>query len=108
MTPLSFQPVFDPYHAVFRLLRLRAAVPRDRTLHYDHLRILDFYLTFPARMERIRVLPKHRGLRNRAVANAGATPYEHHPEGRSLFNRMKAFQTVAIQGLGRRRADHIA
>jgi len=102
MIPLSYQPAFDPYHTVFRMLRLRAAVPRGGVLHRDHFRILDFYLMFPSQMTRIRVQPKHRGLRNRAVANAGATPYEQQPDGRLLFNRMKAFQIVAIHGLATR------
>ena len=103
MTPLSFQPAFDPYHAVFRILRLRSVVLSAKPIHYDHLRILDYYLMFPSRMTRIRVQPKHRGLRNRAMANAGGTPYEQQPDARSLFNRMKPFQAVAIQGLASRK-----
>jgi hypothetical protein len=103
VTPLSYQPAFDPYHTVFRMLRLRMAMPRGKVLHSDHFRILDYYLMFPSQMTRIRVQQKHRALRNRAIANAGATPYEQQPDGRLLFNRMKPFQAVAIQGLATRR-----
>ena len=103
VTPLLFQPAFDPYHTVFRMLRLRTTMPRGRALHSDHFRLLDYYLMFPSRIVRIRVQQKHRGLRNRAMASAGATPYEQQPDGRLLFGRMKPFQVVAIQGLATRR-----
>jgi hypothetical protein len=46
---LLYHPAYDLYHCIFRILRLSAALP---TGEYDFLRIriLDFYLLFPAEL----------------------------------------------------------
>lgn len=102
MIQLSYQAAFDPYHAAFRLLRLRDALKAKIVLHVDHIRILDYFMAFPSRLEMLRVTPKHRKLRNQALAFAGAKPYEQQPDDRVLLERMRSFQAVALQGLASR------
>jgi hypothetical protein len=46
---LTYQAAFDPFHAIFRLLRLWSILKR-RPLPHDTVRILDFYLLFPFRI----------------------------------------------------------
>jgi hypothetical protein len=51
MTQLTYNEAFDPYHAVFRFLRLHLACDISAKLPFDTLRILDFYLLFPFRLQ---------------------------------------------------------
>jgi len=99
MIQLSFQPAFDPYHAIFRILRLRSILPSDDHAHIDRVRILDFLLAFPFRLEFVRVFPKHRRLRNLAVKESGAIPYGEQPDDQTVLGRMKIMQTAALETL---------
>ena len=51
---LIYHPAFDAYHCVYRMTILTQTV---KELEYSKLRILDFYLCFPAEIARIE-LPK--------------------------------------------------
>jgi hypothetical protein len=111
MIQLSFQPAFDPYHAVFRILRLRGIVERFGPLHKDLLRILDFYLLFPFRIDGIRMLRQHRKFKKLASAYMSAKPYGNQPEDRTIFDRMEPMQLAALQTLASRElidADQLA
>lgn len=103
MIQLSYQPAFDPFHAVFRLLRLREAVLKDGPLDKDHLKILDFYLLFPFRIDGIRLQQGHRKFRRLATQYAAAKPYGDQPEDRVLFGRMNTMQTVALDTMSAKR-----
>ena len=52
---LIYHPAFDAYHCVYRMTLLTQAV---RELEYSKLRILDFYICFPAEIANIK-LPKN-------------------------------------------------
>src|SRR5690349_18245742 len=99
MIQLAYQPAFDPFHAIFRLLRLRPVLVGSGSLHRDHVRLLDFYLLFPFRIEGIRLLSKHRGYRKLASVYATAKLYGDQPEDVTLFSRMEPIQTVALETL---------
>lgn len=99
MIQLAFQPAFDAFHAVFRLLRLRALVPLGTALPRDHIRIIDFYLMFPSRIGHIRLMPSHRGLRKIAAAHQSLKPYAEQPDDLIAFNRMEPMQTAALETL---------
>ncbi|MGE0184141.1 MAG: ABC-three component system middle component 5 [Parvularculaceae bacterium] len=96
---LSYQPAFDPFHAVFRFLRMREAVFSDMDLHEDHLKILDFFLLFPFRISNIQFKQAHRGLRKLSKQFDNLRPYGDLPEDRILFGRMNAMQDVALDTL---------
>lgn len=96
---LSYQPAFDPYHAVYRFLRLRETVLNIGPLHEDHLKILDFYLLFPFRIEGLRLKQAHRKYRRLASKYNFAKPYGDLPEDRALFSRMEALQSAALDTL---------
>lgn len=51
MTQLSYNEAFDPYHTVFRFLRLFFGCKLERAVPYDKFRILDFYLLHPYRLK---------------------------------------------------------
>ena len=103
MIQLTFEPSLDPFHAVFRFLRLRPMIAGLGALSRDHLRILDFYLLFPFRIEAIRLTHQDRKYRKLSAQYESAKPYGEQPEDRSLFNRMEPMQVAALDTLAARR-----
>lgn len=99
MTQLSFQPAFDAFHAVFRLLRLRDLVASIGPLPYQKIQILDFYLLFPNQIQNIRLAPRHQRLKKLSERYAHMKPYGELPDIRLLFERMAPMQTAAVQTL---------
>lgn len=102
MIQLTYQPAFDPFHAVFRFLRLRDTVLQQTELPRDHLRILDFYLMFPFRSGDIRLMPRHRRFKKLAQVYGSARPYGDIPDDRILFNRMSPIQGAALDTLAKK------
>lgn len=103
MIQLSYEPVFDPFHAVFRFLRLRQIIEQLGPFHRDLVRILDFYLLFPFRIGEIRLTPSHRRFRKLASVYDSAKSYGDQPEARTVFDRLEVIQgatldTLASQG----------
>ena len=99
MKTVTFQPALDPYHAVFRMLRLRDMIGLGNVIIFDHLRLLDFYLLFPFRFDEIRLAPTHRSLKKIASSYAGLRPYGDVPDSNLLFGRMRSIQSAAIDTL---------
>jgi hypothetical protein len=99
---LTFHPAFDPFHAVFRSLRLRRVIAQHGPLHRDHVRILDFYLLFPFRIEGIRLTPQHRKYRKLAQDYEQKKPYGDQPEDKNVFTRMELMQLAALDTLANR------
>jgi ABC-three component (ABC-3C) system Middle Component 5 len=99
MIQLTYEPALDPYHTVFRFLRLRPVIARSGPLHKDHVRILDFYQLFPFRIGEMRLMPKHRKFRKLAEKFESARPYGEQPDSRSLMSRMEPIQTAALDTL---------
>jgi hypothetical protein len=102
MIQLTYQPALDPFHTVFRLLRLRASVLGDKPISRDHFRILDFYLLFPFRSGSIRLQQGHRRFKRVAQEYEKFRPYSDIPEDRVVFNRMMPIQGAALDTLVRK------
>ena len=99
MIQLSFQPALDPFHAMFRLLRLRPVLREVGKLPVDHIRILDFYVAFPFRIGGLRVKPEHRRLKTGVMRFEWPTPYGDQPDDKTVLARMEPIQDVALQTL---------
>lgn len=99
MIQLSFQPAVDPFHTMFRLLRLHPLVQKAGKLPVDHVRILDFYLAFPFRIKDLRVKPEHRRLKTAAMKVEWPLPYGDQPDDKIVLARMEPIQEVALQTL---------
>jgi hypothetical protein len=102
MMQLSFQPAFDPFHTVFRFLRLNEIFSTKEILFPDQLRILDFYLLFPFRIDEIRLPNQHRAFKQIAKKYENVRPYGNLPEDNVLFRRMKPIQYTALETLADR------
>jgi hypothetical protein len=99
MIQLTYEPAFDAFHAAFRTLRLRPILRREKPLHSDHVRIIDFYQLFPHRIEGIRLMQQHRKYRRLAAAYESKKPYGELPEDKLLFDRMEPIQLTAYDTL---------
>lgn len=97
MSQITFQPALDPFHAIFRNLRI--IENENNTMHRDQLRLLDFYLLFPFRIRSIRLAPKHQKYKKLAEKYAHLTPYGEQPDAPLLFKRMEPMQLAAVETL---------
>ena len=95
MIQLAYQPAYDPFHTVLRLIRIALFLQAPSV---EQARIADFYLSFPTRLGEV-TFPK--GLRGRlrgALAQAPAT-YGTPPADEMVIRRMRPIQDAAIQTL---------
>jgi hypothetical protein len=99
MVQLSYEPAFDPFHAIFRVIRLADLIERVGPLHRDVMRILDFYLLFPFRIGEIRLKQPHRSYRKLASVYARKKPYGDQPDARTIFERIEPIQLAALHTL---------
>lgn len=99
MTQLTYNEAFDPYHAVFRFLRLHLACDIGAKLPFDTLRILDFYLLFPFRLQAMKLFASDTGWRKVSRAYEDRAPYGAMPEDSTIFARMEPFQRAAATSL---------
>lgn len=100
MSQLTFQPALDPFHAIFRMLRLLAAIRQP--ILQDHLRIIDFYLLFPFRIRLLRLMTKHQKYKKLADKYEHLTPYGEQPDAPLLLKRMEPMQLAALETLASR------
>jgi hypothetical protein len=80
MIQLTFEPAFDAFHSVYRLLRLFPIIKKHGSAHRDFLRILDFYQLFPHRIESIRLQPSHQKYKKISGVYADRKPYGQQPD----------------------------
>lgn len=99
MVQLSFEPALDPYHTMFRALRLMPIIETIGRLERDHVRILDFFLVFPFKLPDLRLKPEHRRFRALGKRYAAQKPYAEQPESDQLIKRMAPISDAAYQSL---------
>jgi len=99
MTQLTYNEAFDPYHAVFRLMRLWQGCSMKEKTHFDMVRILDFYLLFPFRLQNMSFFAADRGWRRISRTYEDRAPYGQLPDDQSIFSRMEPFQRAAVTSL---------
>ena len=93
---LRYHPVHDPHHAAFRFLRLLVERP-ERKLEALKLRILDFYLLFPAEIESIQFPNQIRRWKTRFRAESNK--YFSTVSRFSVFHQMQEPQEFALLSL---------
>lgn len=96
MSQVVYQEAFDPYHTIFRLLRINSAVIADGIVSFDTIRILDFYLLFPNRLLNFSFKSEHRRFRKIIKDLDIQKPYGYLPDAHGLFARMEAIQRAAV------------
>lgn len=99
MTQLTYNEAFDPYHAAFRFVRLHLACDIQNRVPFDTIRILDFYLLFPFRLQAMRLFDEDRGWRRVSKAYLEKAPYGAMPDDAVVFSRMETVQRAAASSL---------
>jgi hypothetical protein len=99
MTQLTYNEAFDPYHAAFRFMRLHLACDIRLRLPFDTLRILDFYLLFPFRLQHVKLFSEDIRWRKISKSYENRVPYGVMPDDNSVFARMEPFQRAAAASL---------
>lgn len=96
MSQIAYQEALDPYHTLFRLLRIGSLVGTEQSLVVDVIRIIDFYLLFPFRIQGFRLKPEHRRYRAMSKRYEAHKPYGSFPGDRSVFARMTPIQSASL------------
>jgi hypothetical protein len=96
---ISYQPALDRYHTVFRMFALVEHLSPCLPIEVDKIRILDFYLAFPFRLETFTVKQGHTSLKKVGKAYRTEQPYGGIPDDTSLFLRMAPVQALAMDTL---------
>ena len=97
---LVYHPAFDPYHSVFRMMRI-LEVLQQKKMQFDGMRIADFYVTFPALIARM-TLPRELVKWKRCFSKLD-NPYHFSGEPKVVFRRMETFQTMALSAMASRK-----
>lgn len=87
---LIYHPAFDAYHCAFRML---AITSRHRLLEFSKLRILDFYLCFPAEIASVELPQTMATIRK--FAKLEKNPYRGPVSHQRTFREMEAIQSAA-------------
>ena len=93
---LLYHPAFDTYHSAFRLLLLMWNSD-DREMHFARLRILDFYLLFPAELKNMS-FPRSL-MREKSRWKKLRSRYNQITDPRRVFDELASFQLSGMQTL---------
>lgn len=96
---ISYQPAFDPFHAIFRVARLGSIIERCRAPEADKVRILDFYMCFPFRAVDIKFQRGDGRFKKVARSYDNLRPYGGLPDDADLIARMMPAQRLALETL---------
>lgn len=96
---ISYQPALDRYHTIFRHLALIRDIAPCLPVDVDKLRILDFYLIFPFRLETFRFKQPQVSFKKIGKAYRSMQPYGGIPDDASLLLRMAPVQALAMDTL---------
>lgn len=99
MIQITFQAAFDPFHTIFRFLRILEITSALDCITLDQARILDFYLLYPFRSAEIKLQAAHRKYKRVASDFDHLKPYGELPESFLLFSRMQGIQVAALDTL---------
>lgn len=92
---LIYSQAYDLYHTMFRILQITEKTKQD--LEVDKLRILDFYLAFPAELLEIRSFVGFKKYER--FLKAESNTYERVIDRKRLFFKMEHIQISAMKAL---------
>lgn len=98
---IVYQKAFDLYHTVYRMIKLLAHFNQDGLIEIDRLRIWDYYLLYPNKMDKIKLKREEKDIK-KIIKNYILTddnPYEIVINDRKMFEKIKPYQMTAIKCL---------
>ena len=98
---IVYQKAFDLYHTVYRMIKLLAHFKNDGLIEIDRLRIWDYYLLYPNKMDKIRLKRDEKDIKQiiRNFILKEDNPYEIIFNDRKMFEKIKPYQMTAIKCL---------
>lgn len=99
MTQLTYQGAFDPFHTMFRLFRIAQMHSFEVAHPLDTVRIIDYFLSFPYRLEIFSFKQEHRSYRKISKEYEHLKPYGDRPDDWTLFGRMEQIQRASLSTL---------
>src|ERR1035438_118358 len=93
---LLYHPAFDIYHGIFRMVRLLHQLPTS-AVDIERIRILDFYLLFPAETQHFTFPSEMRSYRKQLPP--ADNPYEQINDPKRIFFRLEPYQMCALRSL---------
>lgn len=90
---LIYNPCFDIYHCIFRLLCILSILP-TREHSIELIRIIDFYVLFPHLFSEISLPKKHANLKNKLIQLK--TNYNEIPNPQRLFQDIANLQLQSL------------
>lgn len=98
---IVYQKAFDLYHTVYRMIKLLAHFKGDGLIEIDRLRIWDYYLLYPNKMQNIRLKQTEKDVKIviRDFISSKENPYENVLNDRKMFEKIKPYQMTAIKCL---------
>lgn len=98
---IIYQKSFDLYHTVYRMLKLLVHFKGEKFIELDRLRIWDYYLLYPNKMQDIRLTREEKDIKayiKRFITKPN-NPYENVLNDRKMFEKIKPYQMSAINSL---------
>lgn len=98
---IVYQKAFDLYHTLYRMIKLLAHFKQNGLIEIDRLRIWDYYLLYPNKMDKIRLKREEKDIK-KIIGNYILTkdnPYEMVINDRKMFEKIKPYQMTAIKCL---------
>ena len=98
---IIYHQAFDLYHTVYRMLQLLTYFNRNESVEMDRLRIWDFYLLFPDKMNTIKLKQNENDIRKiiKSFVKTKDNPYEKLMDNRKMFEKIKPYQLTALKSL---------
>lgn len=91
---LVYHPAYDAYHCVFRALLISDV---QRSIEISKLRILDFYLCFPAEVRHVRLPREHAAAKRQATSLINV--YHGPVNSMQAFRDLEHIQAAAVKTL---------
>lgn len=98
---IIYHPAFDLYHSVYRILQILTYFNRGDYVEVDRLRIWDFYLLFPEKVNTIKLKQSEKDIRLliRNYISPENNPYDLLIDNRKMFEKIRPYQFTAIKCL---------
>lgn len=95
---MMYNPAFDPFNGIFRMLHILKHFEEEEFVEVDRLRIYDFYLLFPYKAYNIRLKSTEKDFRKtrHQYISKIKNPYNESTNDRRLFEQLRPYQMIAL------------
>lgn len=98
---IIYQQAFDLYHTIYRIINILGNFKYADSIELDRLRIWDYYLLFPNRLNTISLKTEEKDIRDliNSYISREQNPYELILNDRKMLEKIRPFQMGALKYL---------